>query len=98
MKTAIKYKTDSPKTRFDARLTKDQKELFERAASLTGRTLTEFVISSAQKEADKLIEKHHAILISEKDQQIFFAAVMRPPKANTNLKRAVAIYKKSLKK
>jgi uncharacterized protein (DUF1778 family) len=98
MKTAVKYKSDTEKSRFDARLSKEQKDLFERAASLTGRTLTEFVISSAQKEADKLIEKHYAILASKKDQQIFFSTLMNPPKANTNLKKAVAIYKKSLKK
>jgi uncharacterized protein (DUF1778 family) len=95
MKTAVKQ---AVKTRFDARLTQDQKDLFEQAAILTGRSLTEFMISSAQKEADKLIEKHNTILASRKDQQIFFEALMKPAKANSNLKKAVAQFNESLKK
>lgn len=98
MKTAIKDISTPAKSRFDARLTQDQKELFERAATLTGRTLTDFIISSAQKEADKLLEKHYTILASKKDEQIFFAALMRPAKPNANLKKAVATFHKSLKK
>jgi len=87
-------------TRFDARLTKEQKELFEYAAQLTGsRSLTEFVISSAQKEADKIIEKNQFTLISSKqDQQVFFDALVNPPKPNANLKRALNRYNKFIAK
>jgi uncharacterized protein (DUF1778 family) len=84
------------KTRFDARLTKEQKELFEYAASLTGsRSLTEFVISSAQKEADKAVKKNQFLLLaSKKDQEIFFNTLMIPPKPNQSLKKALARYNK----
>ena len=84
------------KKRFDARITREQKEVFEYAASLTGcRSLTEFVISSAQKEADKIIEKNQfRLLASKQDQQIFFDALMHPPKANAKLKKAVARFNK----
>jgi uncharacterized protein (DUF1778 family) len=93
MKTAVKQVA---KSRFDARLTQDQKDLFEKATSLTGRSLIEFMISSAQKEANKLIEKHNTILASRKDQQIFFEALMKPAKANSNLKKAVVQFNQSL--
>jgi uncharacterized protein (DUF1778 family) len=55
------------------------------------------MISSAQKEADKLIEKYNTILASRKDQRIFFDALMKPAKANSNLKKAVAQFNESLK-
>ena len=84
------------KTRFDARLTREQKELFERAAHLTGaRSLTDFVISSAQREADKIIRRNQFVFAtSEKDQQIFFAALMNPPQPNRALKNAFDRHKK----
>ena len=84
------------KTRFDARLTKEQKEIFEYAASLTGsRSLTEFVISSAQKEADKVIEKKQVTLLASKtDQEIFFNTLTHPPKPNARLIKAMTKYKK----
>ena len=88
------------KTRFDARLTKEQKDLFEYAASLTGsRSLTEFVISAAQKEADKVIEKNQfMLLVSKQDKKVFFDALMTPPKPNQHLKKAVARYNKLAEK
>lgn len=84
------------KTRFDTRLPKEQKEFFEYAASLGGfRTLTEFVISSAQKQAKKIVEDHNKILASKKDQEIFFNALMNPEKPNENLKNAMTKYKET---
>lgn len=86
-------------SRFDTRLSKEQKEYFEYAAQLGGfRTLTEFVIHSAQKQATQIVEKHHSILHSKKDQEVFFDALMNPTKPNTNLKKAVARYNKAVTK
>lgn len=77
------------KARFDTRLTKEQKEHFEYAASLGGfRTLTEFVVFSAQQQANEIIEKHHSILASQKDREIFFEAMMNPSQPNDALKKA----------
>ena len=87
-------------TRFDARLTREQKELFEYAAQLTGsRSLTDFIISSAQKEADRIIEKNQFILMnSKKDQQVFFDTLANPPKPNARLKKALNRYNKFMSK
>ena len=81
------------RARFDTRLPKEQKEFFEYAASLGGyRTLTEFVISSAQKQAKKIVEDHNKILASKRDQEIFFNALLNPDKPNENLKNAMTKY------
>jgi|APHig6443718053_1056840.scaffolds.fasta_scaffold566087_1 uncharacterized protein (DUF1778 family) len=81
--------------RFDTRLPEDQKEYFEYAAGLGGyRTLTEFVISSVQQKADEIVEKHRIFLATEKDQKIFFHAVMNPPAPNKRLLAAVKKYNK----
>jgi len=85
------------KTRFDARIPETQKALFEKAAGLAGyRTLTDFLISSAQEKANAIIENHYAIIASLKDQQTFFDSVINPPKPNENLKRAFKNYQQLL--
>jgi len=77
------------KTRFDARIPETQKALFEKAALLAGyRTLTDFLISSAQEKANAIIQQHSVILASQKDQEIFFDSVINPPKPNEHLKKA----------
>jgi uncharacterized protein (DUF1778 family) len=93
METKVKT---SEKTRFDTRLSKEQKEFFEYAASLGGfRNLTEFVISSVQERAEKIIQKHNSVLASKRDKEIFFNAIMNPSEPNEKLKQAAARYKKA---
>ena len=87
------------KSRFDTRLPKEQKKLFEYAANLGGfRTLTEFVLFSVQQQASSIIEKHNAILASKKDQEIFFNAIINPQKPNDILKEAAMRFNKVLAK
>lgn len=85
------------KTRFDARIPESQKALFEKAAGLAGyRTLTEFLISSAQEKANVILEQHSAILASLKDKEVFFNNVINPPKPNESLKKAFKNYQQTL--
>ena len=81
--------------RFDTRLTQSQKALFERAARIRGfKSLSEFVIHTTQEAATIIIERHNAILASEKDKTIFFEALANPPKPNKTLNRAARNYQK----
>lgn len=85
------------KARFDARLSKGQKELFEQAAKIKGyKSLSDFVIQVTQEAALVIIEKHKTIIASEKDQEIFFHILMHPPKPNKALLKAVKEYDKKL--
>lgn len=84
--------------RFNARLTQEQKEFFEYASRLGGfRSLTEFIIQSAQVKANEIVEEHNQILASKKDQEIFFDAIMNPSEPNEELKNALLAYKNALK-
>lgn len=80
--------------RFDTRLSKEQKDFFEYAASLGGfRTLTEFVIFSVQERAQKIVKEHDTLLASKKDKEIFFNALLNSSKPNSKLKEAAKRYK-----
>jgi len=81
------------KTRFDTKLTKVQKELFELATKIGGyRTLTDFMLSTAEEKAKTIVQQHEAILASENDKKIFFDAIMNPPQASQRLKDAAKRY------
>ncbi len=83
----------SVKTRFDVRLSREQKGLFEQAALLGGfRTLTEFVIHSSQQEAKRIFEENSRLLASRRDEEIFFNAITNPPQPNDSLKKAAKRY------
>jgi uncharacterized protein (DUF1778 family) len=85
--------------RFDTRLPKAQKEFFEYAANLGGyRTLTEFIIVSAQSKAEEIVEKHRSIVASKRDREIFFDAIMNSPEPGKKLKEAVKRYDKLSKR
>jgi uncharacterized protein (DUF1778 family) len=83
--------------RFDARLTHRQKELFEEAARIKGfKSLSEFVIYTTQEAATLIIERHNAIIVTEKDKNIFFDALLNPPKPNKALAKAAKSYLKKV--
>ena len=88
MRTAIKEQA-----RFDARLPKEQKQFFERAAYLGGyRNLTDFVILTVQEKAKEIIKEKEQIIASERDSQIFFDAITKPKKPSKTLKKAFEDY------
>jgi uncharacterized protein (DUF1778 family) len=89
-----KHLTLPEKARFDAKIPKVQKDLFEYAASLGGfRTLTDFIINAVQEKATAIIKEHNTILASEKDREIFFNALANPTGPNKELREAAERYK-----
>ncbi|MEO5583548.1 MAG: DUF1778 domain-containing protein [Saprospiraceae bacterium] len=84
--------------RFDTKLPKAQKELFEQAAAIGGyRTLTDFIIQSAQEKAVNLIEREKSMFASQRDREIFFKAIVNPLKPNKALREAAKAHKRTLK-
>jgi len=85
--------TTKESARFDARLPKDQKEFFEKAAYLGGyRSLTDFIILTVQEKAKEIVQEKEQIIASERDGQIFFDAITKPRKPSETLKTALEDY------
>ncbi len=84
-------------SRFDARISDELKKIMERAAHLGGyRSLTDFVMSTAQAKAKEIIKDHERILASQRDSEIFLEAILNPSKPVENLIKAAQDYKASL--
>lgn len=89
--------TSAKMARFDTKLPQEQKERFEYAASIGGyRTLTEFLISSAQQKANEIIQQHENFLSHESDRKTFFEAMSNPPKPGKNLIKAAKKFRELL--
>jgi uncharacterized protein (DUF1778 family) len=80
--------------RLEARITQEQKELFQRAADLEGRTVTDFVISAVQQAAVKTIQQHEVLHLSRRDSELLAEALVNPPSPSPSLRVAVEQYKK----
>ena len=78
----------SRSARLEARISLDQKAMLQRAAELSGRSLSEFVIASAQEAAAKLIQAHETIELSNAEQLAFVAALLNPPDPGLRLRQA----------
>ncbi|MFV0554562.1 MAG: DUF1778 domain-containing protein [Mangrovibacterium sp.] len=79
--------------RFDARLPKEQKQFFERAASIGGyRNLTDFIVRVVQEKATEIINESERIIASERDSQLFFEAISNPKDPSERLKKAQKNY------
>ena len=79
--------------RLEARVSSDQKDFFQRAAKLTGRTLSELVIDSTQEAAAKIVQEHEVIRLSREEQVAFVNALLAPSKPGARLKKAVQRYR-----
>ena len=78
--------------RLEARVSAAQKSLLQQAAALSGRTLSEFVVTSAQNAARQVIAEHESIRLSREEHLAFVQALLQPPEPNARLKRAAKAY------
>jgi len=75
--------------RLEARVTPVQKRLIERAATLRGTTVTEFVVANAQEAAANTIKDFEVLHLRDKAREVFVNAILNPP-APTDAARAAA--------
>ena len=79
--------------RFELRLTREEKNFFEKASELAGyKTLSSFVISAIREYANKIISEKEKILITQKEKEQFFEAVFSQQQPNEALVNATKKY------
>ena len=89
--------TTSVKTyRFDARLNEQQKLLIQRAADLEGRTMTDFVLHSAEAAAERTIEKRAMLVLTARETEAFAEAIVKPRAPGRILRRAARKYRETI--
>jgi uncharacterized protein (DUF1778 family) len=87
---------DGKAARLEARITAAQKALFQRAAAVTGRSVSDFVISSAQEAAVRTLREHEVMALSARDSEAFVAALLGADEPGPRLRQAAQRYRKVL--
>ena len=78
--------------RLEARVTREQKEMLQRAAELSGLSLTDFLVTSAQNAAEAAIREHNVISLTARDSIAFAEALLTPGEPNAALRAAFERY------
>lgn len=79
--------------RLEARIPGNVKSILTKAASIQGRSLTDFVVGSATEAAQRIIRESEVLELSERDQIALAKALLNPPAANRALREAARRYR-----
>lgn len=84
--------------RIDLRLTQEQKELLERAASLKGVSLSAYTLFYLLPAARQEIDFYERLILSDRDRDLFLSVMEKPPKLKGKLKSAIKKYRDKYEK
>jgi len=81
--------------RLNFRIASDAKDKLEEAATLLGTSLTGFAVQTLVDRAEEIIERHHRVVLSDRDRDRFFA-LLEEDTPNENLRRAAQTHERLL--
>ena len=88
---------DVKSERLNLRLSAEQKRAIERAAALSGQSLTDFVLSTIARQSRRVIRDWEVIRLADRDRDLFLAALDRTnARPLPGMRRADARHKKAL--
>ena len=85
---------ENKQERINLRLQHAAKKALERAASFEGKTLSNFILSSAMAQAEKTIHDHEIMQLNRQDSEVFFNELAKPMHLNKKLSTAFEEYAK----
>ncbi|MDJ0690338.1 MAG: DUF1778 domain-containing protein [Xenococcaceae cyanobacterium MO_188.B32] len=75
--------------RIDLRVSQEQKDLLETAASIKGISLSAYLLANCLEIAQADIAKHQKLVLSDRDRDLFISLIANPPKPNQDLVEAM---------
>ena len=82
--------TETRSERVDLRMTPAAKQTLQRAAAVTNKTLTEFLLDTGLKAALDTLADRRVFQLDEKRWDAFMAVLSAPPKNNPRLRKLLA--------
>ena len=74
-------------SRIEIRTNEETKTLIEKAAHLTGQSISAYILTTALSSAKHDIAEMETISIGAEDKDLFFSLLSDPPQPNEHLKR-----------
>ena len=76
--------------RFNIRILPEQKAMIARAAALSNKDMTDFILDKVMREAQAVIEAAEVVSVPKRDFARILDLLENPPKPNARLKAAIA--------
>ena len=92
---AIATKAQTKDARLQVRLDVRAKNTLQRAADYSHKSISQFVLSTALENAERIISKHEVVALSDRDWRVFYDALTKPSAPNAKLKQAFKRYRKA---
>ena len=93
MPTIAKKKSRKGSARLDVRLRPDKKALIEEAATLSGKTISEYVVSTLLQQSTEVLQRHRHIRLSDRGRDQFLTLLDASDEPSAALTRTVRKYK-----
>ena len=93
MKPSKVSKTSSQNTRLEARVSPHLKKLFVRAAKVQGVSLTDFIVTTAKKEAESILKLQTLINLSLQDMSLLVKNCVSNEEPSNKLRQAASRFK-----
>ena len=87
--------TQTKQERIYLRLDRSTKKKIMNAAAHSRKSMTDFVVSSAIQAADEIIEEHNKMILSDRDRDAFFEALINPQPPSKALSHAFRKYQQA---
>lgn len=81
-------RTQVKSERIEARVTADALSVIRQAAEMTGRSLSDFIVSAAERDAHRTIEEEQIVRLSAEDQRRFVDRLLNPSEPAPAMQRA----------
>lgn len=80
--------------RLETRVSQEQKDLIERAAAYTGRTVSDFVVAHLEVAAKKVVDEYERMHLDKEQSRVLVDALLSPKRPNKKLRNATAEHRK----
>ena len=81
--------------RLNIRLNPQAKEKIEQAAAVSHQSITDFVVTSLVRAAEEALDRQHLIQLTNRDRDLFLAALETDVRPNRALRKAAERFKSS---
>jgi len=95
MAAVNKKKKSIRAARLDIRLNQKAKEKIEQAAVVSHQSVTDFVVTSLLRASEEALERQQMIHLTNRDRDLFLAALEKDVRPNPALRKAAERFKRS---
>lgn len=80
----------------EAHVTAEQRALLERAAAYEGKTVSDFVVQSAQQAAQAVVQQREVLRLNPSESRAFVDALLAPRQPNEALREAADAHRRDV--